>query len=100
MTTDTACPSKDDLLRAHRFLASLRVGDDVMIVKDGRDLLMKVSAPLHLDDFGYVGGELVRMGSWESAGVTVTFGPGRYSTRISVARQAARGSEYVAEPVN
>ncbi len=83
---------KATLLDAQKVLRSLNVGDAVTVVSDGKHLDMKVSRYLGGSDFAYgAGGVIERCGSWEGASITVTFGPGRYSTNITVSAQAARG---------
>lgn len=98
----TAHPTTDDLRQAHRFLGTLRVGDRVT-VQLSEPKVMVVSRPLTLQDFAYgTSGRLEPAGAWDSAGVMVTFGPGRYSTRISVHSQAIQspGMPYVLAPAD
>lgn len=91
--------TKDELLSAQRVLRALNVGDAVTVMKDGRELAMTVSQYLQGSDFAFGrGGNIERCGSWEGASVKVTFGPGRYSTNITVSAQAAKsGMPYVKE---
>lgn len=56
-------------------LTKLRAGDRVIVRLDSGDAEMTVSREARRSDGAY--------GSWESTRVTVTFGPGRYSTEIS-----------------
>jgi len=62
--------------QAHAFLASLKVGDTVLL--DGSPITVKRA--LYQAD-GY--------GAWESAQVQLSYGPGRYSTEVSAARIGA-----------
>lgn len=64
-------------------LASLKTGDAVKVMSDGRPYDMFVSRTAHRADGAY--------GSYESTRVTVTFGPGRYAREIT-AEQIANGS--------
>lgn len=64
------------------FISTLRPGDAVVVTQDGRDLEMTVSRGPSRCDGAY--------GSWESIRVTVTLGPGRYSTEVG-AEHVARG---------
>lgn len=64
------------------FISSLRPGDAVVVTQDGRELEMTVSRGPGRSDGAY--------GTWESIRVTVTLGPGRYSTEVG-AEHVARG---------
>ena len=83
--------TKRDLIEAQKFLRSLKVGEPVTVMRDGKPMLMTVQGGLQLQDYAYEGGSLVGAGSWESAGVRVGYGVGRYNTRVSVTAQAMRG---------
>lgn len=88
---------------AQRFLASLRRGDTVTVVIDNREHQMQVTQELLRQDFAYNrDGSLGRAGSWEGAGVMVSFGVGRYSTHISVSQQGTKyyGMPYIKEATN
>jgi hypothetical protein len=63
---------------AHRLLAGLRVGDPVLLHRDGKALELTVQQELHKTDGG-------GFGSWDHAAVSVGYGPGRYNTEISAA---------------
>lgn len=64
-----------DAREAFGFLSSLRVGDPVRVTEYGRTYDMVVTRGPHREDFG--------RGGWEGMGVTVSLGPGMWSTRIS-----------------
>jgi hypothetical protein len=67
---------KDATRQAHTFLASLKVGETVLL--DGQPITVK-RALYQADGFG----------AWESAQVQLSYGPGRYSTEVSAARIGA-----------
>ncbi|MFG2292005.1 hypothetical protein [Streptomyces sp. NPDC048603] len=77
-----------EMVQAISFIESLKIGDRVKVTRDGRTNEMFIaSRPTRCDG---------PFGSYESIGVTVTFGPGRYSTRIQadhlVATRRGRGT--------
>ncbi|WP_328967910.1 hypothetical protein [Streptomyces sp. NBC_00239] len=63
-----------EMSAAITFIQSLKIGERVKVTRDGRTNEMFVSSGPTRCDGPY--------GSYESMGVTVTFGPGRYSTRV------------------
>ena len=67
-------------------LGSFKAGDAVKITTDGRTNSMFVSRTLHRCDGPF--------GSYESARITVTFGPGRYAREIT-AEQIASGKALI-----
>jgi hypothetical protein len=70
-------------------LATLRQGQEVRLTQDGRTHVMYVSREIHRCDGSF--------GSFESSRVTVTFGPGRYSTDVTAERMAA-GTQVLTVP--
>lgn len=68
----------NDRHSAHRFLASLAVGDRISVVAGSRSQNVTVQRPLHRRDGN-------GFGSWDHAAVTVGFGPGRWNTEITAA---------------
>lgn len=60
--------------KAAAFISKLRPGDLVLVTVDGREHLMTVSRGPGLADGQF--------GAWEGIRVTVTLGPGRWSTEI------------------
>ena len=56
-------------------LASLNVGDAVTVTNDGKEHAMTVTRSARRSDGAF--------GSWESTRVTVSLGPGRWSTEIT-----------------
>jgi len=66
---------------AATFLGALHQGDAVRVKVDGRSHDMTVSRAAHRADGAF--------GSWESTRVTVTLGPGRWSTEIGADHVAA-----------
>lgn len=70
-------------------IASLRDGDAVLVTRDGRTSVMFVSGGPRRCDGAF--------GPIESTRVTVTFGPGRYSTEVSAEDlvRTKRGRGYV-----
>ena len=63
---------------AHRFLSSLRVGDVVTLVRDGRESRVTVQREIRAMDGG-------GFGSWDHSAVTVGYGPGRWNTEVTAA---------------
>ncbi len=74
-------PTQRRKLDALRLLESLKHGDRVRLTNDGRTYDMTVTRGPRRSDGG--------RGSWESAGVLVTLGVGRWSTRVDVAGMAS-----------
>lgn len=64
--------------KAHTFLAKLRTGDPVTVIKDGRKIELTVQRELRRMDGG-------GFGSWDHSAVTVGYGPGRYNFEITPA---------------
>ena len=75
---------------ASAFLGKLNEGDPVIVVIDGQEHQMAVSRRLSSGDPG-------GYGAMESSYVIVSFGPGRYSTNITVRQQASKspGMPYI-----
>ena len=69
------------ILAAIRFIDSLKAGEAVTLTADGRQNLMHVSRTAHRSDGAY--------GSVVSTRVTVTYGPGRYSTEVGAEAMAS-----------
>jgi hypothetical protein len=63
---------------AHTFLASLKVGEPVLIHRDGRTNEVTVQRELTPGDGG-------GFGSWDHSRVTVGYGPGRWNTEVTPA---------------
>lgn len=63
-----------EMVQAIDLITSLRPGDRVKVTRDGRTNVMNVQSPPSRSDG--------RFGSPESTGVTVSYGPGRYATRV------------------
>lgn len=70
-----ARPTRAEL---HSFLASLKVGDQVVLTRDTRPRVLTVQRELRRTD----GRDL---GSWDHAAVTVGYGPGRFNTEVTAA---------------
>jgi len=68
--------TKRKKLHALRLIESLKHGDRVRLTTDGRTYDMTVGRGPNRSDGG--------SGSWESTGVVVTLGVGRWSTRVDV----------------
>lgn len=79
-----------DVAAASGFLGKLNEGDPVTVIIDGQEKQMAVSRRLSSGDPG-------GFGAMESSYVIVSFGPGRYSTNITVRQQAAKapGMPYI-----
>lgn len=79
-----------DVAAASAFLGKLNEGDPVIVVIDGQEHQMAVSRRLSRGDPG-------GYGAMESSYVIVSFGPGRYSTDITVRQQASKspGMPYI-----
>ena len=73
---------KADLLAAQKYLRSLSVDDKVYANVDGKVHELRVQRGLRLADHPY--------GAWESAGVTVGYGVGRWNFTVTVTGQAER----------
>jgi len=75
---------RKEIVEAVDLLHTVRVGDAVQVCIDGKYYDMNVSREASRSDGMY--------GSFESTHITVTFGPGRYSTEIR-AEKLADGSQ-------
>lgn len=63
---------------AHTFLASLKLGEAVLITRDGQTNQVTVQRELSPSDGG-------GFGSWDHSNVKVGFGPGRWNTEVTPA---------------
>ena len=77
------------MVEAMTLIGSLRDGDLVQVTQDGRTNVMIVSGTPSKADGPF--------GSAESIGVTITYGPGRYATRVQADNlvRTKRGHGYV-----
>lgn len=67
-----------DIRTAHAMLQSLEAGQEVTLIRDGRELAVTVQRSIRKMDGG-------GFGSWDHSAVTVGYGPGRWNTEVTAA---------------
>lgn len=67
-----------DIRTAYNMLQSLEAGQEVTLIRDGRESAVTVQRPIRRMDGG-------GFGSWDHSAVTVGYGPGRWNTEVTAA---------------
>ena len=67
-----------DIRTAHTMLRSLETGQEVTLIRDGRESVVTVQRTIRRMDGG-------GFGSWDHSAVTVGYGPGRWNMEVTAA---------------